>query len=61
MEDISFRENMSQAIVQFCGQSEQHLELCNITRCVPHNIIKDVSCSVMHVFFSYFKIQILFV
>ena len=35
MEDISFRENMSEAIAQFCGISELHLELCNITRCVP--------------------------
>ena len=61
MEDISFRENMSQAIVQFCGISELHLELCNITRCVPHNIMKDLTCSVIYVFYSHFEIQILFV
>ena len=61
MEDISFRENMSQAIVQFCGLSELHLELCNITRCVQYNIIKDVTCSVIYVFFSHVEIQILFV
>ena len=61
MEDISFRQNMSQAIVQFCGLSELHLGLCNITRCVPHNIMKDVKCSVINVFFSHFEIQILFV
>ena len=48
MEDISFRENMSQAIVQFCRLSEQHLELCNITRCVPHNRMKDVTCSIIY-------------
>ena len=38
MEDISFRENMSEAIVQFCGLSSSHLEFCSITRCV-HSII----------------------
>ena len=61
MEHISFRENISKATVQFCGQSELHLELCNITRCVPHNRMKDVTCSVIYVFFSHFEIEILFV
>ena len=47
MEDISFRENMSEAIVQFCGLSSSHLEFCNIMRCVPKKIMKDVTYSII--------------
>ena len=31
-DEISFRENMSKAIKQFCGMSDVHLDLCNLTR-----------------------------
>ncbi|XP_028408014.1 uncharacterized protein LOC114530617 [Dendronephthya gigantea] len=31
-QDISFRHNMSQAIIQFCGESDARLASCNLTR-----------------------------
>ncbi|CAB3980486.1 Hypothetical predicted protein [Paramuricea clavata] len=63
-QDISFRNNMSEAIAQFCGQSDARLASCNLRRnqlneinfqnieILPHSPTQDADDSVLSFFVS---------
>ena len=41
-QDISFRYNMSQAIIQFCNESDARLATCNLTRYVDLKVTRKI-------------------